>query len=103
MGSFGLASAAALPASGITSDDYVLAIMSKSKAEVQLRVRAEPKKTSAMISGDGLLWSKSLPTSPVRISYETWMRRGHKAASLDHLEEFTAEMNKIPVDGTKGK
>ena len=81
--------------SGITSDEYVLARFSKAKAEIQLRVRAEAKKTSAMISGDGLAWNKPLPTPAVRVSYEAWMRRGRKDATLDQLDAFAEEMRKI--------
>jgi hypothetical protein len=50
-----------------------------------------------MIGGDGLLWGKPLPTAPVRISYETWLRRNRRDASLDLLDEFTAQMHKIPA------
>ena len=60
---------------GVMSDEYVLVTFSKEKAEIQLRVRAEAKKSAAMISGDGLLWDKPLPTPPVRISYGTWLSR----------------------------
>ena len=81
---------------GIVSDDYVFITFSKDKAEIQLRARSDGKKSTAMISGDGLLWDKPLPTAPVRISYETWLRRNRKAASLDQLDEFAAEMHKIP-------
>lgn len=82
---------------GVVSDDYVLATFNKSKAEVQLRIRMNGKKTSAMVSGDGLLWAKPLPAGPVRISYGTWLRREKKKATLDRLEEYTAEMKMIPL------
>lgn len=82
---------------GIVSDDYVFITWSKSKAEIQLRARGDAKKGSAMISGDGLLWTKPLPTAPVRISYETWLRRDRKNATLDRLDEFAKEMNAIPI------
>jgi hypothetical protein len=87
---------------GIVSDDYTFITFSKERAEIQLRARAAEKKATAMFSGDGLLWSKPLPTAPVRISYEAWLRRGHKDATLDQLDEFDAEMHKIPAGG-KGK
>ena len=32
----------------------------------------------------------------MRISYETWLRRNRKDATLDLLDEFAAEMHKIP-------
>ena len=84
-------------AAGISSDEYVFLTFSKAKAEIQIRIRADGKKSTAMISGDGLLWTKPLPTPPVRISYETWLRRNHKVANLDQLDEFAAEMRKIPA------
>lgn len=82
---------------GVVSDDYVFITWSKSKAEIQLRARGDAQKGSAMISGDGLLWSKPLPTAPVRISYETWLRRNRREATLDRLDEFAKEMNAIPI------
>jgi WD40 repeat protein len=82
---------------GLISDEFVLISFKKEKAEIQLRARTDGKKAKAAISGDGLLWTKPLPTPPVRISYETWLRRNRKNATLDHLDEFVAEMHKIPV------
>jgi WD40 repeat protein len=84
---------------GIVSDEYVFITFSNAKAEIQLRARAAAKNSTAMISGDGLLWTKTLPTPPVRISYGTWLRRDHKDATLDQLDEFAAEMHKIPDSG----
>jgi WD40 repeat protein len=81
---------------GVDSDEYVLATFKKDKSEIQLRARAEAGKTTASVGGDNLLWTKPLPTAPVRISYETWLRRGRKEATLDFLDEFAAEMHKIP-------
>ena len=83
--------------SGVDSDEYVLVTWTKGKKEIQLRARTAPGKTTAMISGDGLAWTKPLPTPPVRISYETWLRRHHKQANLDQLNEFADEMLKIPA------
>ena len=82
---------------GIPGDDYTFLTYEKGKAEIQLRARGEGKKSSAIVSGDGLLWTKPLPTAPVRVSYETWMIRNRKRASLEHLDEFAAEMQKIPA------
>jgi WD40 repeat protein len=87
---------------GILSDDYTFITFSKNKCEIQLRAHGDAQKASAMISGDGLLWDQPLPAPPVRISYGTWLRRGHKEATLDLLDEFTAEMRKIPT-GENGK
>jgi hypothetical protein len=83
--------------SSFTSDEYVLMSFEKGKAEVQLRARAAAQRTAATISGDGLLWNKPLPVAAVPISYETWLRRNRKDASLDLLDEFAAEMRKIPT------
>lgn len=84
---------------GIVSDEYTFITYAKEKSEIQMRARANGKKATAMISGDGLLWAKPLPTAPVRISYETWLRRNHYDATLDRLDEFVAEMHKIPSGG----
>jgi hypothetical protein len=80
------------------SDEYVLVTVTSAKAEIQIRARANAKNSSVIISGDGLLWAKPLPTPAVRLSYETWLRRNRFEATLDRLDEFSAEMHKIPVD-----
>ena len=82
---------------GIVSDEYTFITYAKARAEIQLRARPNGKKATAMISGDGLLWTKALPTAPVRLSYETWLRRNRHDATLDRLDEFVAEMHKIPA------
>ena len=89
-----------LEGTGVRSDEYVFITYSKAKAEIQLRARADGKKSTAMISGDGLLWTKPLPAPPVRISYDTWLRRHRKDASLEHLDEFSKEMHKLPIGAT---
>lgn len=86
---------------GIISDDYVFITFAKEKAEIQLRARGKPKEVTAMISGDGLLWSKPLPAAPERVSYATWLRRNHQKATLELVDEYAAEMRKIPA--TKAK
>lgn len=86
---------------GIVADDYTFITFKKGKIEIQLRARPAGKNSTAMISGDGLLWTKPLPTAPVRISYETWLRRNRKEATLDLLDEFVAEMHKIPAQAGK--
>ena len=82
---------------GVISDEYVFITYKQGKAEIELRARSARPNPTAMISGDGLLWTKPLPAAPVRVSYGAWLRRGNKQASLDHLDEFTAEMQRIPV------
>jgi WD40 repeat protein len=83
--------------SGMVGDDYTFITFTKDKAEVRLRARPQGTSATAQISGDGLLWDKPLPAAPVRISYGTWLRREHKTATLDLLDEFTSEMRKIPA------
>ncbi len=89
--------------SGVVSDEYTMATFEKEKSEIEMRIRADGKKTTVMIGGDGLLWTKPLLAAPVRISYETWLHRGKKPATLELLEEFSAEMLKIPAGRGKGK
>jgi hypothetical protein len=86
---------------GIMADDYVFITFKKDKKGIQLRGRPADKKSTAMISGNGLLWSKPLPAPPVRISYETWLRRNRKLPNLDQLAEFAEEMHKIPAGSGK--
>ena len=81
---------------GVLSEEYSLVTFEQDKTEIELRARAADTKATAMISGDGLLWSKPLPAAPIRISYETWLRRNQKKASLGFLDEFLEEMHKIP-------
>jgi hypothetical protein len=87
---------------GILDDEYSFVIYELDNIEIQLRARGAKDKSSASISGDGILWTKPLPAVAVRISYETWLRRNRKLASLEHLDEFAAEMAKIPASA-KGK
>jgi T5SS/PEP-CTERM-associated repeat protein len=56
-----------------------------------------------MVGGDGFLWTKPLPTAPVRVSYATWLRRDRKPATLDLLDRFTEEMHKIPASAGASK
>lgn len=87
--------------SGVVSDEYTLATYIKDKIEIQLRARSQNKKTTAMISGDGLLWNKALPTAPVRISFGTWLQRNLKDATLELIDEYTDQMKKIPASDGK--
>lgn len=84
---------------GVTSDEYTLLTLKKEKAEIQIRARAgNDKVSSVLVGGDGLLWAKPLPTPPVRVPYDTWLRRNRFEANLDRLDQFSAEMHKIPVE-----
>jgi hypothetical protein len=85
------------------SDEYTLATFKKDKSEISLRARGAAGKTTASVGGDNLLWTRPLPTAPVRISYGTRLRRDRKEATLDLLDEFAAEMHKIPEQRGMGK
>ncbi|HEY2158864.1 MAG TPA: hypothetical protein VGH33_24755 [Isosphaeraceae bacterium] len=87
--------------SGVMSEEYVLMSFQKGKAEIQLRARSAARATAATIGGDGLLWDKPLPVAAVPISYETWLRRNRKDATLDRLDEFAAEMHEISTSNTR--
>jgi hypothetical protein len=82
---------------GILGDDYTFITFKSGKAELELRARGQGKSSSVMLGGDGLLWTKPLPALPVRVSYETWLRRGGKPATLELLDTFAEEMRKIPT------
>jgi len=83
---------------GLVSEEYTFATFTKGKAEIQIRAHLkEFKGSSAGVSGDGLLWTKPLPTPPIRVSYETWLRRDRRDTTLDRLDEFADEMKKLPV------
>jgi WD40 repeat protein len=76
-------------------DVYARVAYKKGKAEIQFRARPAEQKSTVQIGGNGLLWTKPLPVAPVRISYETWLRRNHKSASLEHIDEFVEAMRQI--------
>lgn len=82
---------------GVISDDYVFITFKSGKAEIELRARGEGASSKVIVSGDGLLWTKPLPAPPVRVSYETWLRRGGKPATLELLDTFVEEMRQLPA------
>ena len=82
---------------GVVSEEYTFITLKNEKPEIQIRIRAQGTTSSAMVSGDGFLWTKPLPTAPVRVSYATWLRRDRKPATLDLLDRFAEEMHKIPA------
>jgi hypothetical protein len=84
--------------SGILSDEFVLISFEKDEAEIQLRASPAAKATSATISGNGLWWNKPLPA--VVTSFENWLRRNRKDASLEWLDDFAAAMHKIQAAST---
>ena len=84
---------------GVASDDYSLTSFEKGKAELDIRARKEDGSNGSAVSvaGDGLLWSKRLPTAPQRVSYGAWLRRNRHNASLDLLDEYAEEMQKVSL------
>jgi hypothetical protein len=80
---------------GITSDDYILQRFEKNKAEIAIRGRITDGKSTVNIQGDGLLWTKPLPSGKTVISYATWLRVNHHPASLDLIDAYAAEMKSI--------
>lgn len=89
--------------SGVVSDEYTFITLKNEKPEVQIRIRAQGTTSSVMVGGDGLLWTKPLPTAPVRVSYATWLRRDRKPATLTLLDQFLEEMRKIPASTANPK
>ncbi len=90
--------------SGVVSDDYVLATYLKGKTEVQVRARlVENQNSSVIVSGDGMMWAKLLPAPPERVSFGTWLRRNRREASLELLNEFAKEMEKITPSSLPSK
>ncbi len=84
---------------GVRSDDYVYITFEQDDAEIEFRARLTDGKASLNIQGDGIVWTKPLPGGPAIVSYETWLRRGHHPASLDTLDEYTAEMKALQQAG----
>ncbi|MFK7738544.1 MAG: WD40 repeat domain-containing protein [Pirellulaceae bacterium] len=82
--------------SGIRDDDYALATFEKQDISISIRARpTEGKLVDVNVEGRGLLWSKALPVKPVRVAYQTWLRRNKFTATLDRLDQFVAEMKKL--------
>lgn len=48
-------------------------------------------------SGNGLLWTKPIASKQC-ISYSAWLRNNKFPATLSRLSQYTAEMEKLPVD-----
>ena len=84
---------------GIREEDYTLLRFSKGKKEITLRAR--PKSGNAVVSfaGDGLLWTKELPTGRQIVSYATWLRQNSLPAGLEWLDRYEAEMRAINAPG----
>jgi hypothetical protein len=80
---------------GIRSDDYVFLTFSREKAEIELRARLTGGEATLNVQGDGILWTKPLPGGQQVISYETWLRRNQRPASLELLDEYVAAMRAI--------
>ena len=83
---------------GVKSDEYVFLTFVKDKVELELRVRTTDDKSNVSVRGDGLLWTKELPSGKKVISYETWLRINHHPAGLDLLDQYQTDMRLI-ADG----
>ncbi len=81
--------------SGVKSAEYLLARFTKEKVELTLRATLRGDEIQASISGDGLLWTKTLPVAKQVIAYETWLRIHRYPAGLDLLDKYIAEMKTI--------
>ncbi len=80
----------------VLSEEYSLQGFENGNYEINLRARKAPSGgLSVSFEGDGLLWSKPLPSDQQVISYETWLRRNRHPATLELLEEYIAAMQKI--------
>jgi hypothetical protein len=83
--------------SGILDDEYSFITLAKGDSELGFRARKlDAETTELSISGNGLLWSKPLPTADKRISFGLWLVRNRHLAGLQRLDEFLEEMRKIP-------
>ena len=80
---------------GIKEADFLLMTFKKDNAEITLRGRVHEGNSMVSAEGSGLGWSNPLPGGKQVISYETWLRRNNRQASLGLLDEYTAEMRSI--------
>jgi WD40 repeat protein len=80
---------------GFRDEDYGFVTFTKDKVEVAVRVNSNSLGTTVGISEDGLLWDKPPIEAKVLISYEGWMRKNGRTASLKMLDEYTQEMRSL--------
>ncbi len=86
---------------GIKADDYVMLTFTKENDEITLRGRITAGNAIINVQGPGLNWSKPLPGGKTIVSYETWLRRNRRPASLDLLDEYISEMRGIEASATR--
>ncbi|MDZ4783140.1 MAG: hypothetical protein SGJ19_23080 [Planctomycetia bacterium] len=79
-------------AGGIRDEEYTLITYKMDDKELNLRARKQQGNAVVGLEGDGLLWTKELPTAKQTISYETWLRRNKLPASLEFLDRYETEM-----------
>jgi hypothetical protein len=80
---------------GIRADDYTLLRFSKQGKEIALRARLHDGDALVNFQGDGLLWTKELPTGRQVVAYETWLRLNKLPPGLEWLDRYEAEMRAI--------
>ena len=77
--------------------EIVRLLIKKDEANVYFTVDVSPdNKINATIEGDDLLWTKEVPKSAQRTSYTNWLRQRGHLATLDLLDQFKTEMEKLP-------
>jgi len=84
---------------GIRAEDYTLLNFTKDEKEIALRARSKVGNADVSFQGDGLLWTKELPTGKQIVAFETWLRLNKLPATLDLLDRYEAEMRKIASGG----
>jgi len=80
---------------GIRSEDYTFFDFKKDGKEITLRARLQNGNAVVNFQGDGLLWTKELPTGRQVVSYETWLRLNKQPPGLHLLDRYEAEMRSI--------
>ncbi len=80
---------------GFRDEDYGFVTFSKGEVEIAVRVNSNSLGTTIGISEDGLLWDKPPNEAKVLISYEGWMRKNGRTASLNMLDEYIQEMRPL--------
>ncbi len=80
---------------GFRDEDYGFVTFTKDEVEVAVRVNSNSLGTTIGISDDGLLWDKPPIQAEVLISYEGWMRKNGRTASLKMLDEYIHEMRPL--------
>jgi hypothetical protein len=80
---------------GIRGEDYTF--LTYEKGDVDFSLRANSKEGNALVSfsGDGLLWTKTLPGAKEVVSFERWLRLNKLPPDLSLLDRYEAEMRAV--------